>query len=314
MYATTNVTRNPGTTPGGKIPIPGFNLTSENSDTKQATAPKDTQNPTITATADSSSVTVGQDLKIHIVAKDDVKVESVPNAQALMQGLGLNISELSSRIESKQTTNTDTEKDFDLTVKNMQSKEVGTHTLTFTVTDSSGKTGSTTVIITVKPAAPTVTPQDNGSVEVTPADGTDTLEITYTPEGEDKEKTITVKKGNDGNWTGENIPDGVTVDKTSGKVTIPADKVKDGSDVKAKDKKGNDTSDEVTGKAGNAGNVSTGAAGFDASTKPGNKVPAKHFSQLVQTGDEAGQAGLISAMIGALAAVAAFFSRKRNRA
>ncbi|MFU9915870.1 hypothetical protein, partial [Fannyhessea vaginae] len=179
VYATTNVTRNPGTTPGGKIPIPGFNLTSENSDTKQATAPKDTQNPTITATADSSSVTVGQDLKIHIVAKDDVKVESVPNAQALMQGLGLNISELSSRIESKQTTNTDTEKDFDLTVKNMQSKEVGTHTLTFTVTDSSGKTGSTTVIITVKPAAPTVTPQDNGSVEVTPADGTDTLEITY---------------------------------------------------------------------------------------------------------------------------------------
>ena len=314
VYATTNVTRNPGTTPGGKIPIPGFNLTSENSDTKQATAPKDTQNPTITATADSSSVTVGQDLKIHIVAKDDVKVESVPNAQALMQGLGLNISELSSRIESKQTTNTDTEKDFDLTVKNMQSKEVGTHTLTFTVTDSSGKTGSTTVIITVKPAAPTVTPQDNGSVEGTPADGTDTLEITYTPEGEDKEKTITVKKGNDGNWTGENIPDGVTVDKTSGKVTIPADKVKDGSDVKAKDKKGNDTSDEVTGKAGNAGNVSTGAAGFDASTKPGNKVPAKHFSQLVQTGDEAGQAGLISAMIGALAAVAAFFSRKRNRA
>lgn len=35
VYATTNVTRNPGTTPGGKIPIPGFNLTSENSDKKQ---------------------------------------------------------------------------------------------------------------------------------------------------------------------------------------------------------------------------------------------------------------------------------------
>ncbi|WP_205727576.1 hypothetical protein, partial [Gardnerella vaginalis] len=98
------------------------------------------------------------------------------------------------------------------------------------------------------PAAPTVTPQDNGSVEVTPADGTDTLEITYTPEGETKEKTITVKKDKDGNWTGE-TPEGVTVDKTSGKVTIPADKVKDGSDVKAKDKKGNDSSSEATGKA-----------------------------------------------------------------
>ena len=138
------------------------------------------------------------------------------------------------------------------------------------------------------------------------------MDITYTPEGEDKEKTITVKKDNDGNWTGT-TPDGVTVDKTTGKVTIPANKVKDGSDVKAKDKKGNDTSDEVTGKAGNAGNVSTGAPGSNTSSQSGNKVPAKHFSQLVQTGDEVGQAGLISAMIGALAAVAAFFSRKRNR-
>lgn len=310
VYATTTVKK--PEKKEGQTTIQGFDLTSENSNKKQATKPKDTQAPTITATAESSSVIVGQDLKIHIVAKDDVKVESVPNAQALMQGLGLEIGELSSRIESSQTTNTDKEKDFDLTVKNMQPKEVGTHTLTFTVTDSAGKTGTAKVTITVKPAAPTVTPQDNGSVEVTPADGTDTLEITYTPEGDTNEKTITVKKGNDGNWTGT-TPEGVTVDKTSGKVTIPADKVKDGSVVKAKDKKGGDTSEEATGKAGNDGNVSTGAAGFDASTKPGNKVPAKHFSQLVKTGDEVGQAGLISAMIGALGAVTAFFSRKRNR-
>ena len=423
VYATTTVTKKPGTTPGGKIPIPGFDLTSENSDKKQATKPKDTQAPTITATATSSSVAVGQDLKIHIVAKDDVKVEKINYIQALTSANLLQADDiLKGRASVSKTTDTDQEQVLDLTIKNMQPKEIGTYTLTFTVTDSSGKTGTAKLTVTVKPAAPTVTPQDNGSVEVTPADGTDTLEITYTPEGEDKEKTITVKKGNDGNWTGENIPDGVTVDKTSGKVTIPADKVKDGSDVKAKDKKGNDTSDEVTGKAkdnpaapatkpaaptvtpqdngsvevtpadgtdtleitytpegedkektitvkkgndgnwtgenipdgvtvdktsgkvtipadkvkdgsdvkakdkkgndtsdevtgkaGNAGNVSTGAAGFDASTKPGNKVPAKHFSQLVQTGDEAGQAGLISAMIGALAAVAAFFSRKRNR-
>ncbi|MFU0537012.1 hypothetical protein ACMZ7J_00680, partial [Gardnerella greenwoodii] len=149
VYATTNVMRQTKTINAGKITIPGFDLTSEKSDTKRATAPKDAQDPTITATAESSSVTVGQDLKIHIVAKDDVKVESVPNAQALMQGLGLNISELSSRIESKQTTNTDTEKDFDLTVKNLQPKEIGTHTLTFTVTDSAGKTGTATLAITV---------------------------------------------------------------------------------------------------------------------------------------------------------------------
>ncbi|WP_246904909.1 hypothetical protein [Gardnerella vaginalis] len=498
VYATTNVMRQTKTINAGKITIPGFDLTSEKSDTKRATAPKDAQDPTITATAESSSVTVGQDLKIHIVAKDDVKVEEVPNANALQQGLGLDVNELSSRIKSSQTTNTDKEKDFDLTVKNMQPKEVGTHTLTFTVKDSAGKTGTTTLNITVKPAAPTVTPQNDGSVDVTPADGTDTLEITYTPEGETNEKTITVKKNNDGNWTGETpegvtvdgktgkvtipakqvkdgsdvkakdkkgdtsseeatgkakdnpttpeakpavptvtpqddgsvdvtpadgtdtleitytpegetnektitvkknndgnwtgeTPEGVTVDGKTGKVTIPAKQVKDGSDVKAKDKKGDTSSEEATGKAGNnggnsgsdtgnsesgnsngsgsdsgndstpnnggsasgsttggssstdsgaqnstnesssadnannagnaetgnagnsnTGNASTGASGSNASNKSGNKVPAKHSSQLVKTGAEVERLGLISAMIGVLGAAAAFFSRKKN--
>ena len=511
VYATTTVKKPDEKT--AKITTSGFNLTSDNSDKKQATKPKDNENPTITATADPLSVTVGQDLKIHIVAKDDVKVEEVPNAQALKQGLGLEVNELSSRIESSQTTNTDTEKDFNLTVKNMQPKEVGTHTITFTVKDSAGNTGNVTLTITVKPKAPTVTPQDNGSVEVTPADGTDSLEITYTPEGENatptnftvkkengkwkidgntpdgvtvdentgkvtipadkvkdnsdvkakdkkgentsdettgkagnnpttpatkpavptvtpqndgsvdvtpadgtdglvitytpegdtNEKTITVKKGNDNKWKIDgNTPDGVTVDENTGKVTIPADKVKDNSDVKAKDKKGENTSDETTGKAkdndgnsgsgtgsdsgsgsdtgnsesgnsngsgsdsgndstpnnggsasgsttggssstdsgaqnstnesssadnannagnaetgnagnSNTGNASTGASGSNASNKSGNKVPAKHSSQLVKTGAEVERVGLISAMIGVLGAAAAFFSRKKNR-
>ena len=347
VYATTTVTK-PDKQDGPKKTIPGFELISENSDKKQATAPKDNEKPTITATADSLSVAVGQDLKIHIVAKDDVKVEEVPNAQALMQGLGLELNELSSRIKSSQTTNTDKEKDFDLTVKNMQPKEVGTHTITFTVKDSAGNTGTTTLTITVNPAAPTITPKDDGSVEVTPAADTDTLEITYTPEGENTNPTnFTVKKEN-GKWKkGDNTPDGVTVDENTGKVTIPANKVKDGSDVKAKDKKGNNTSSETTGKAGNndgnsgsgdsgsgsetgngnssesdsgndsksnnAGNASTGASGSNASTKSGNKVPAKHSSQLVKTGAEVERVGLISAMIGVLGAAAAFFSRKKNR-
>ncbi|WP_415706467.1 hypothetical protein, partial [Gardnerella vaginalis] len=72
------------------------------------------------------------------------------------------------------------------------------------------------------PDAPTVTPQDNGSVDVTPAAGTDSLEITYTPEGETNPTKLTVKKVNDEWKIDGNTPDGVTVDKTSGKVTIPA--------------------------------------------------------------------------------------------
>ncbi|RIY16831.1 hypothetical protein CJI57_04475, partial [Bifidobacteriaceae bacterium WP012] len=57
-------------------------------------------------------------------------------------------------------------------------------------------------------------------------------------------------------------PEGVTVDGKTGKVTIPAKKVKDGSDVKAKDKKGENTSSEATGKAKN--NPTTPATTPDA--------------------------------------------------
>ena len=249
MYATTTVTK--PEEKGPKVTIPRFELTSENSDKKQATAPKDTQDPTINAT--SSPVTVGQDLKIHIVAKDDVKVKEVDTLQALMKANLLQQADiLSGRASVSKTTDTDQEQVLDLTIKNMQPKEVGTHKLIFTVTDSAGKTGTVTLTITVKPAAPTVSVpadgKDQGSATITPADGTDSLEITYTPEGENNEKTFTVKKGGDGNWTGT-TPEGVTVDKATGKVTIPADKVKDDSDVKAKDKKGDKASSEATGKA-----------------------------------------------------------------
>lgn len=199
-----------------------------------------------------------------------------------------------------------------------------------------------------------------------PAKDTDTLEITYTPEGDNKEKTITVKKDSDGKWKkGDDTPEGVTVNENTGEVTIPANKIKDGSSVSAIDKKGDNTSDKATGKAGSndgnsgsgtgsdsgsetgSGNDSTsdnggpasgsttgGSSSTDsgaqnstnesssadstnnadnASTKSGNKVSAKHLSQLVKTGDEVGQAGLISAMISALGAATAFFSRKKKR-
>ncbi|MFU0464179.1 hypothetical protein ACMZ7W_01135 [Gardnerella vaginalis] len=256
VYATTNVTREPGTTPGGKIPIPGFELTSEKSDTKKATAPKDAQDPTITATAESSSVTVGQDLKIHIVAKDDVKIEEINYIQALTSANLLQTDDiLRGRASVSKTTDTDQEQVLDLTVTKMQPKEVGTHTLTLTVTDSAGKTGNVTLTITVKPDAPTVTtPADGdgqGSATITPAKDTDTLEITYTPEGDNKEKTITVTKGADNKWKkGNDTPEGVTVNENTGEVTIPANKIKDGSSVTAIDKKGKTSSDKTTGTTG----------------------------------------------------------------
>ncbi|HFI0449804.1 TPA: YPDG domain-containing protein, partial [Streptococcus suis] len=105
---------------------------------------------------------------------------------------------------------------------------------------------------TTAPEAPTVKANDDGSVTVTPSttagDDTKTVEITYTDE-DGTTQTVTVTKGDDGTWS---VPadSGVTVDETTGTVTIPSDKVQDGSTVSAvsKDEAGN-TSSPSTDKA-----------------------------------------------------------------
>ena len=104
------------------------------------------------------------------------------------------------------------------------------HTIPATITYEDGSTETTDVIVKVKPQAPTVTPKENGTVEITPIlTGEGTTTITYT--GEDNTpQTVTVTKAGDGTWTSSDPK--ITVD-ANGKVTIPADKVKDGSPVTA---------------------------------------------------------------------------------
>ncbi|HFU3800951.1 TPA: protein with ysrik-signal peptide, partial [Streptococcus suis] len=108
--------------------------------------------------------------------------------------------------------------------------EVGNDgTVTITYPDGSVDTipGTDTVAKdSTAPEAPVVTANPNGSVTVTPAgDDTTTVEITYTDET-GVEKTVTATKAEDGTWS---VPadSGVTVDPTTGVVTIPADQVKD---------------------------------------------------------------------------------------
>ena len=105
------------------------------------------------------------------------------------------------------------------------------HTIPVTITYEDGSTETTDVIVKVKPQAPTVTPKENGTVEITPIlTGEGTTTITYT--GEDNTpQTVTVTKTGDGTWTSSDPT--IAVD-ANGKVTIPADKVKDGSPVTAK--------------------------------------------------------------------------------
>ena len=118
------------------------------------------------------------------------------------------------------------------------------------------------------PAAPTVKANDDGSLTVTPPKDADTktVEVTYT-DNNGNEKKVTATKGDDGKWS---VPDGsdVTVDPDTGVITVPADKVKDGTDVTAKAKDGSNNESEA-GTAKAKGNLKTDADKTDP------KVPAK---------------------------------------
>ena len=104
---------------------------------------------------------------------------------------------------------------------------------------------------TTAPAAPTISAEEDGSVKVTPPTDADTKEVsvTYTPTGATDPVTVTATKEG-GKWKlPQNAPEGITIDENTGVITIPADKVADESDVKAKAKdNSNNESDEATAK------------------------------------------------------------------
>ncbi len=110
--------------------------------------------------------------------------------------------------------------------------------------DRSSEDGKANASDTTPPQAPKVEAKDDGSVEITPPADKDTKTVTVTykdPNG--IEKTVTATKGDDGNWTFDPADSGLTV--KDGKIVVPADKVKPGTEVsaKAKDANGNESKD-----------------------------------------------------------------------
>ncbi|HFI0506988.1 TPA: Ig-like domain-containing protein, partial [Streptococcus suis] len=134
---------------------------------------------------------------------------------------------------------------------------------------------------TTAPESPSVVANEDGTVTVTPSqttgDDTKTTDITYTDET-GTSQTVTVTKADDGTWS---VPadSGVTVDATTGAVTIPANKVQDGSTVSATstDEAGN-TSSPSTDKAKNDPDTTAPAAPAietDLTGKAGTTDPIK---------------------------------------
>ena len=123
------------------------------------------------------------------------------------------------------------------------------------------------VTVNVKPSQPTVTPAGNGDVTVTPVPEAtvDKLEVTYTPadnnqlqvSGEVRKTAqaatrIVATKGADNQWTiTSGQKDGISIDATTGVITLKDQVVKDQADVTAKVAAQSIESNKATAQAGN---------------------------------------------------------------
>ncbi|EPI60052.1 LPXTG-motif protein cell wall anchor domain protein [Gardnerella vaginalis JCP8070] len=134
------------------------------------------------------------------------------------------------------------------------------------VPSKDGKSGTPVeVAVIAKPKAPTITvPSENkdgkpgdGNVTVTPTKDDNatvvTIVITAKPNPlngpEQPVRTIVVKKGDDNKWKIDGpYPSGVEVDEATGKVTIPAKDLEDGSTITAVAKDKDDHSSDVSKK------------------------------------------------------------------
>ena len=101
------------------------------------------------------------------------------------------------------------------------------------------------VTATTKPSAPLISEgAEKGSLEITPQGNTDTLTITYTPEGKTQQETVEIKKDADGNWQNPTGHPGITVDEM-GVVTIANGTGEEHSELKVSAKVGNSPATEV---------------------------------------------------------------------
>ena len=183
--------------------------------------------------------------------KDGVQTEvTVPGGSAEGDKLTLTITKPDGSTDTVEHTLTADEVatgKADVTIPADKVTADGNYSVTAEITDPAGNTsgqGKPTdfAVDTVAPSAPALKAEDDGSVSVdlpTDANKGDTVEITFEDEKGDKH-TVTLEKGDNG-WTSDTpalIPD-----SNGDKATIPADNVKDNSEVTgiAKDPSGNES-------------------------------------------------------------------------
>ena len=122
-----------------------------------------------------------------------------------------------------------------------------------------------------KPTPPTATAPSDGTVTVTPTGDADKVTVNYTDEKE-QNKTVTVVKDKNGTWSSSDKPAGVTVDSSTGQLLIPAEGVKDRSQVTATATKGDSRPSDPK--------IVTAQPKDFTPVKPDEKVPVKDKAHL----------------------------------
>ncbi|WP_147284923.1 beta strand repeat-containing protein, partial [Suttonella indologenes] len=149
-------------------------------------------------------------------------------------------------------------------------------TVTATQSTAAGASDPASVKVADNTPEPTIKAEENGSVSVTPSKEATEVNIRYTDES-GKEKTVTVSKDpNNNKWTGDNPS--VSVDKDTGTVSIPADKVKDGSEVTANQTVDGQKSNDATDRAKETAT--------QADTTPPVKAPSAPTGVTIGDGDD----------------------------
>ena len=122
-----------------------------------------------------------------------------------------------------------------------------------------------------KPTPPTATAPKDGTVTVTPTGDADKVIVNYTDEQQNS-KVVTVVKAKNGTWSSSDKPAGVTVDPRTGTLLIPAEGVKDRSQVTATATKGDSRPSDPK--------IVTAQPKDFTPVKPDEKVPVKDKAHL----------------------------------
>ena len=216
-------------------------VTKQNKDAQITITPKDGTASTVTVTEKAAeekpTITDGKAENDPSKTTTTVSGKTKPNTEVTIK--------LADGTEKKVTSDAEGKFTAEVTKQNKDAQ--------ITITPKDGTASTVTVTEKAaeeKPVAPTVKAKDDGSVTVTPPENAKEVSVTYTPEGAKDPVTVIATKGDDGNWT---LPEGldVTIDPDTGVITVPADKVKDGTEVSAvaKDKTGNESKPTNDSKA-----------------------------------------------------------------